>query len=83
MDRANDEMTKLGGRKLTQATRPTQTLLLGDGARNETLTGVYYRIECWAAIPGTTKSYSSAAVASRRCTTNEPKWVLWMATRKP
>ena len=55
LDRANDAFTKLGGRKLTQATRPTQTALLGDGARNEKLTGVYYRIECWAAIPGTGK----------------------------
>jgi len=55
LDRANDKFTRLGGRKLTQATRPTQTVLLGDGARNEALTGVYYRIECWAAIPGTGK----------------------------
>jgi prepilin-type N-terminal cleavage/methylation domain-containing protein/prepilin-type processing-associated H-X9-DG protein len=55
LDRANDAFTKLGGRKLTQANRPTQTVLMGDGARNETLTGVYYRIECWAAIPGTGK----------------------------
>jgi prepilin-type N-terminal cleavage/methylation domain-containing protein/prepilin-type processing-associated H-X9-DG protein len=55
LDAANDAMTSAGGRKLTQANRPTQTLLLGDGARNEVLTGVYYRIECWAAIPGTGK----------------------------
>ncbi len=55
LDRANDAFTKLGGRKLTEARRPSQTALLGDGARNETLTGVYYRIECWAAIPGTGK----------------------------
>jgi prepilin-type N-terminal cleavage/methylation domain-containing protein/prepilin-type processing-associated H-X9-DG protein len=55
LDRANDAFTRLGGRKVTQANRPTQTVLLGDGARNETLTGVYYRIECWAAIPGTGK----------------------------
>ncbi|MGN6553707.1 MAG: type II secretion system protein [Verrucomicrobiota bacterium] len=55
LDRANDAFTRLGGRKTTQATRPTQTVLLGDGARNNTLTGVYYRIECWAAIPGTGK----------------------------
>ena len=55
LDRANDAFTRLGGRKLTQANRPTQTVLLGDGARNKELTGVYYRIECWAAIPGTGK----------------------------
>ena len=55
LDRANDKFTRLGGRKLTQANRPTHTLLLGDGGRNETLTGVYYRIECWGAIPGTGK----------------------------
>ncbi len=55
LDRANDTFTKLGGRKLMQANRPNQTLLLGDGARNKTLTGVYYWIECWAAIPGTGK----------------------------
>jgi prepilin-type N-terminal cleavage/methylation domain-containing protein/prepilin-type processing-associated H-X9-DG protein len=55
LDRANDTFTRLGGRKLMQANRPSQTVLLGDGARNESLTGVYYRIECWAAIPGTGK----------------------------
>lgn len=55
LDRANDTFTRLGGRKVTQANRPSQTVLLGDGARNESLTGVYYRIECWAAIPGTGK----------------------------
>jgi prepilin-type N-terminal cleavage/methylation domain-containing protein/prepilin-type processing-associated H-X9-DG protein len=55
LDRADDTFTALGNRKLTQANRPSQTVLLGDGARNKTLTGVYYRIECWAAIPGTGK----------------------------
>jgi prepilin-type N-terminal cleavage/methylation domain-containing protein/prepilin-type processing-associated H-X9-DG protein len=55
LDRANDTFTKPGGRRITQANRPTHTALLGDGARNEKLTGVYYRIECWAAIPGTGK----------------------------
>jgi prepilin-type N-terminal cleavage/methylation domain-containing protein/prepilin-type processing-associated H-X9-DG protein len=55
LDYANDAMNVAGNRELTQASRPTQTLLLGDGCRNETLTGVYYRIECWAAIPGTGK----------------------------
>jgi prepilin-type N-terminal cleavage/methylation domain-containing protein/prepilin-type processing-associated H-X9-DG protein len=55
LDRANDAFTRLGGRKVTDATRPSNTVLLGDGARNEKLTGVYYRIECWAAIPGTGK----------------------------
>jgi prepilin-type N-terminal cleavage/methylation domain-containing protein/prepilin-type processing-associated H-X9-DG protein len=55
LDRANDTFTLLGNRKLTHANRPSRTALLGDGARNEKLTGVYYRIECWAAIPGTGK----------------------------
>jgi prepilin-type processing-associated H-X9-DG protein len=55
LDRLNDTFTRLGGRKLTEAKNPTHTALLGDGARNEKLTGVYYRIECWAAIPGTGK----------------------------
>jgi prepilin-type N-terminal cleavage/methylation domain-containing protein/prepilin-type processing-associated H-X9-DG protein len=63
LDRANDTFTRLGGRKLTEALRPTQTLLLGDGARNESLTGVYYRIECWAAIPGTGKGPNQEPVA--------------------
>ncbi|MEI9960485.1 MAG: prepilin-type N-terminal cleavage/methylation domain-containing protein [Limisphaerales bacterium] len=62
LDYADDRMTKIGVRKLTQANRPTQTLILGDAARNEVLTGTYYRIECWAAIPGTAKSPSGAAV---------------------
>jgi prepilin-type processing-associated H-X9-DG protein len=55
LDRASDDFKSLGNRKLTQANRPAHTALLGDGARNEKLTGVYYRIECWAAIPGTGK----------------------------
>ncbi len=55
LDYGNDKMTKPGGRKMTEAKNPTHTVLLGDGARNEALTGVYYRIECWAAIPGTGK----------------------------
>jgi prepilin-type N-terminal cleavage/methylation domain-containing protein/prepilin-type processing-associated H-X9-DG protein len=55
LDWADDSMSVIGVRKLTQANRPTQTVILGDGARNEKLTGVYYRIECWAAIPGTGK----------------------------
>jgi len=63
LDRANDRFTKLGGRKLTEANRPTQTVLLGDGARNNQLTGVYYRIECWAAIPGTAKGPNGEPVA--------------------
>jgi prepilin-type N-terminal cleavage/methylation domain-containing protein/prepilin-type processing-associated H-X9-DG protein len=55
LDRGNDKLTKPGGRKMSEARNPTHTVLLGDGARNEALTGVYYRIECWAAIPGTGK----------------------------
>lgn len=55
LDRGNDAMSRMGSRKITQATRPTQTVLLGDGCRNNQLTGVYYRIECWGAIPGTGK----------------------------
>jgi prepilin-type N-terminal cleavage/methylation domain-containing protein/prepilin-type processing-associated H-X9-DG protein len=63
LDRANDAFTRLGGRKMSQANRPSHTVLLGDGARNETLTGVYYRIECWAAIPGTGKGPNLEPVA--------------------
>ncbi len=58
LDWANDAMNIPGTRKLTQANRPTQTILLGDAGRNEVAapnTGMYYRIECWAAIPGTGK----------------------------
>jgi prepilin-type N-terminal cleavage/methylation domain-containing protein/prepilin-type processing-associated H-X9-DG protein len=58
LDWANDAMNLAGNRKLTQANNPTQTLLLGDAGRNEVAapnTGMYYRIECWAAIPGTGK----------------------------
>ena len=58
LDWANDAMDIRGTRKLAQANRPTQTILLADAGRNEVPapnTGMYYRIECWAAIPGTGK----------------------------
>jgi len=55
LDAGNDALNMAGNRKLTQADRPTQTVLLGDGCRNETLAGVCYRVECWTAIPGTEK----------------------------
>lgn len=66
LDWANDAMNVRGNRKLTQANRPTQTILLGDAGRNEVPspnTGMYYRIECWAAIPGTGKGPGLAIAA--------------------
>lgn len=66
LDWADDAMSVIGVRKLTQANRPTQTILLGDAGRNEVPapnTGMYYRIECWAAIPGTGKGPGLQPVA--------------------
>jgi prepilin-type N-terminal cleavage/methylation domain-containing protein/prepilin-type processing-associated H-X9-DG protein len=60
LDYANDAMNQAGYRKMTQANRPTQTLLAADACRNGypiPNTGTYYRIECWVggAIPGCNK----------------------------
>jgi prepilin-type N-terminal cleavage/methylation domain-containing protein/prepilin-type processing-associated H-X9-DG protein len=55
LDWANDAMTLLGYRKMTQAKSPSHTMLLADACRNPfppPQTGTYYRIECWGAIPG-------------------------------
>jgi prepilin-type N-terminal cleavage/methylation domain-containing protein/prepilin-type processing-associated H-X9-DG protein len=55
LDYADDAMTVVGFRKMTQAKSPARVLLLADACRNPfppPTTGTYYRIECWGAIPG-------------------------------
>jgi prepilin-type N-terminal cleavage/methylation domain-containing protein/prepilin-type processing-associated H-X9-DG protein len=66
LDFADDAMTQAGYRKMSQARKPTRTILDADACRNGhplPTTGTYYLIQCWAggatgpsgAIPGCNK----------------------------
>jgi prepilin-type N-terminal cleavage/methylation domain-containing protein/prepilin-type processing-associated H-X9-DG protein len=61
LDWANDAMNVPGYRKLAQARNATRTLLLGDACRNISQASTFYRIECWAAIPGCAKATQGLA----------------------
>lgn len=66
LDWADDAMSVLGYRKLTQARNSSRTLLLADACRNPfppPQTGTYYRIECWGAIPGCQRATQTGATA--------------------